>query len=72
MATEIRHKGPIHGQIVHYNNSGTVIAAMITGINSDGTISLTTFPAGSSPSTASNVRYDYTGASGTWWWSDNL
>ena len=64
---ESQSSGPLVGQDVYYQFSSTVVqSARITGVNSDGTVSLTTFPAGSSPSTQASIHFDYTGASGTW------
>jgi hypothetical protein len=43
-------------------------AAIVAAVNANGTVSLTTFPAGSSPSTASSVAYNPNAdtVSGTW------
>jgi hypothetical protein len=47
--------GPQLCQPVLYNNSGTMVAAIITSVNTNGTVSLTYFPAGSAAATASNI-----------------
>jgi hypothetical protein len=61
--------GPRVTQPVLYQDAGTglAIAAIITAVSAtDGTVSLVTFPPGAASATQTGVRYDYTGATGTW------
>ncbi len=72
--SEIRHKGPLRGQVVDYQSGATTsIPSIITAVNSDGTVSLTTFPVGQAPGTASNVPHDFKGTvTPSWRWSEDL
>jgi hypothetical protein len=67
-----RTLGPQVTQPVLYQDAGTGLAILgfITGVNSDGTITLVTFPPNAASANQINVRYDYTGATGTWRYSD--
>jgi hypothetical protein len=61
--------GPAKTQPVLYQDAGTgkSIAAIITDVNrTDGTVSLVVFPPNAASATHTSVRYDYTGATGTW------
>jgi hypothetical protein len=66
--------GPQLGQTVIYRANGTTAyPALITGINSNGTVSLTTFPPGSAPGTQSNVQHDFSEKlSGRWYYAPYL
>lgn len=75
MATEIRFKGPVVGQMVLYTNgSGTQMPAVITSVSATtGTIGVTTFPDQLSPGNATGVPYDARGIlTPSWMWSDDL
>jgi hypothetical protein len=67
-----RTLGPQVTQPVLYQDAGTGLAILgfITGVNSNGTITLVTFPPNAASANQINVRYDYTGATGTWRYSD--
>jgi hypothetical protein len=66
--------GPQAGHLVIYRaNATTAYPAIITGVNANGTVSLTTFPPGQSPGTQSNVAHDYTEKkSGVWYFAPYL
>jgi hypothetical protein len=66
--------GPQLGQMVIYRaNATTAYPAVITGINANGTVSLTTFPPGQSPGTQANVVHDYSEkVSGRWYFAPYL
>lgn len=54
-------------QLVMYVDTGSTYPAIITSVNkTSGLVGLTTFPDGLAPGTKTSVRYDYTGAVGTW------
>jgi hypothetical protein len=67
-----RTLGPQVTQPVLYQDAGTglPILGFITGVNSNGTVTLVTFPPNAASANQTSVRYDYTGAVGTWRYSD--
>jgi hypothetical protein len=66
--------GPQMGHMVIYRqNATTAYPAVITGVNANGSVSLTTFPPGSAPATQSNVVHDYSEKlAGRWYFSPYL
>jgi hypothetical protein len=66
--------GPKLNQLVVYSSSaGTNQAAIISGVNTDGTVSLAYFTAGSATlGAASNVKFDPTGVTTnpSWRWPE--
>jgi hypothetical protein len=66
--------GPQLGQMVIYRASATTAyPAVITQVNANGTVSLTTFPPGSAPAAQANVVHDYTEKqSGRWYYAPYL
>lgn len=66
--------GPQPCQMVMYRSSATVAyPAVITGVNGNGTVSLTTFPPGSAPGSQSNVAHDASEkAAGRWYYAPYL
>ena len=66
--------GPQMGQMVIYRASPTVAyPAVIAGVNANGSLSLTTFPPGSSPGNQSNVAHDSSEKlSGRWYYAPYL
>jgi hypothetical protein len=66
MATNEKSEGPQIGQMVLYNNSGTIVPAVIYAISaSTGLVSLVFFNA-SGATNAASKSYDATQSSGTW------
>jgi hypothetical protein len=74
MATAVPGAGPQPGQMVMYRaNATTAYPALITQVNANGTLSLTTFPPGQSPGTQSNVTHDYSEKkNGCWYFAPYL
>jgi hypothetical protein len=66
--------GPQLGQMVIYRaNATTAYPAVITGVNANGTVSLTTFPPGGAPANQSNVVHDYSEkVAGRWYFAPYL
>jgi hypothetical protein len=66
--------GPQIGHVVIYRqNATTAYPAIITQVNANGTVSLTTFPPGQSPATQSSVVHDYSEKkSGCWYFPSYL
>ena len=66
--------GPQIGHMVIYRQNGaTAYPAVITAVNANGTVSLTTFPPGSPPATQANVVHDYSEKkSGCWYFAPYL
>ena len=62
------------GQMVIYRQSAALAyPAIVTGVNANGTVSLTTFPPGAAPATQSNVAHDFSEKlSGRWYYSPYL
>jgi hypothetical protein len=74
MPTAAPGAGPQIGHVVIYRqNATTAYPAIITQVNANGTVSLTTFPPGSSPGTQANVAHDYAEKkSGAWYFAPYL
>ena len=74
MPTAALGAGPQIGHVVIYRaNASTAYPAIITQVNGNGTVSLTTFPPGSAPATQSNVAHDYSEKkSGAWYYAPYL
>ena len=74
MPTAAPGAGPQIGHVVIYRqNAATAYPAIITQVNANGTVSLTTFPPGSSPGTQSNVVHDYSEKkAGGWYYAPYL
>jgi len=70
MASNDKSEGPKIGQLVLYNNSGTIIPAIINVVNATGTVGLITFPGGTTPANQNTVSYDNLGGSGKWYYMD--
>jgi hypothetical protein len=52
--------GPQIGHVVIYRqNATTAYPAIVTQVNANGTVSLTTFPPGAAPANQANVVHDY-------------
>lgn len=66
MSAEDRGAGPQVGQTVLYNNSGTIVPAMVYAVATAGTISLVFFNA-SGATNATGVKYDNTRATASTW-----
>jgi hypothetical protein len=66
--------GPQIGHVVIYRqNATTAYPAIITQVNPNGTVSLTTFPSGASPGMQSNLVHDYSEKkSGAWFYAPHL
>jgi hypothetical protein len=66
--------GPQIGHVVIYRqNATTAYPAIITQVNANGTVSLTTFPPGQSPGSQANVVHDYAEKkSGAWYFAPYL
>jgi hypothetical protein len=66
--------GPQIGHMVIYRqNATTAYPAVITGVNANGTVSLTTFPPGAAPGSQANVVHDYSEKlSGRWYYAPYL
>ena len=66
--------GPQIGHVVVYRqNATTAYPAIITQVNANGTVSLTTFPSGASPGMQSNLVHDYSEKkSGAWFYAPHL
>jgi hypothetical protein len=66
--------GPQIGHVVIYRqNATTAYPAIITGVNANGTVSLTTFPPSAVPATQANVVHDYAEKkSGAWFYAPYL
>jgi hypothetical protein len=66
--------GPQIGHMVVYRqNATTAYPAVITQVNANGTVSLTTFPPGQTPATQANVTHDYSEKkSGCWYFAPYL
>jgi len=74
MAAPTPGAGPQIGHVVVYRqNASTAYPAIITQVNANGTVSLTTFPPGSAPATQSNVAHDYSEKkTGAWYYAPYL
>jgi len=74
MPTAAPGAGPQIGHVVIYRaNASTAYPAIITQVSANGTVSLTTFPPGSSPGTQANVAHDYSERkSGAWYYAPYL
>ena len=74
MPTAAPGAGPQIGHVVIYRqNATTAYPAIITQVNANGTVSLTTFPPGSAPATQSNVVHDFSEKkSGAWYFAPYL
>jgi hypothetical protein len=67
-------RGPHVGQIVTYTETAHTLfyAAMITNVNTDGTVRLNAFPPGSAMADHDNVTQNVAGAAnGTWRYMNN-
>jgi hypothetical protein len=66
--------GPQIGQIVVYRqNATTAYPAIVTQVNANGTVSLTTFPPGAAPAAQANVAHYYSEKkSGAWYYAPYL
>jgi hypothetical protein len=74
MPTASPGAGPQIGHVVIYRvNATTAYPAIITAVNANGTVSLTTFPPGAAPATQANVAHDYSEKkSGAWYYAPYL
>lgn len=77
MSVNDKAAGPKVGMRVWYNNGGTIVAADITGVNANGTVTLNYWPAAgagaAAGTTAVNIPYSpYAGTATTWGFPDFL
>lgn len=71
MASPERNEGPRMGQTVIYNNSGTLVPAVIYSVRTDGSVDLVFFNASGATSVTQKV-HDPNLASGRWNWPDTI
>jgi hypothetical protein len=71
MANNDMGSGPIIGQIVKYNNSGTIVPAVIYSIASAGTVNLLWFGSGGTTN-VTGVGYDNNLGVGKWCWHSHF
>jgi len=57
MSRNDRGAGPKVGQVVIYNNAGTIIPGIINQVNSTGTVNICTFSAGGTGTDRATVGY---------------
>lgn len=69
MAANTVSGGPQVGHMVMYRaNASTAYPAVVTRVNANGTVELTTFPVGAAPAMQSAVAHDFTEKkSGCWY-----
>jgi hypothetical protein len=66
MASNDKGAGPQVGQVVLYNNGGTVTAEIIYAVAAAGTVSLVYFTSGGPATSATGVGYDVGPATSKW------
>lgn len=73
MANEDINAGPQVGQIVHYNNAGTMTAAIIYSVNvPNSTVGLQYLTTGGPLTNSGAVSYDPNGGTSTWRYPDAI
>lgn len=66
MARNDQGAGPKIGQMVLYNNAGTILAAMIWSFGTGGSVNLAAFTSGTALSAFNNVTQDTLLSAGHW------
>jgi hypothetical protein len=70
MSTVDRNQGPRIGQIVWYNDAGTLRPGIIYSVASDGRVNISQFLAGTAVVDRQNVGYDVNQGTSKWCYPD--